>query len=1090
MTQPASYYPDFHHQVPWGADPNDPQAVDTYASATSMVRSIDRMPRGQQYELAQARVQDSMVVFRDPDEYLNPANTSSPYYPFVQPYRRMISQAVWPKSPGSGSNLLNLNNWRVPADGSFESYAVGTTPEFLTAYSVSGAAPSVTTSNPQAGTQSLTYDVPTSASGPRAGIEFDAPCVPGQQYTTSAYVRQTSASTQIIRISDQVLANDQFNRTTANGYGTASAPLAAGGAWSWTGGAAAARSTVPATPYAPGYAQVAMSSVNTNYWDTLAISVRDVRCRTRIRVPEVATGGEMQAGLVARWTWPGSDTYEAVLIFSTAATVQLRVGKRVATAFTSLDTYDLEGVYYQAGDEFYLDFQVTGDVLRAAAWRDGSPAVDLETAAQCTVSDTSITGAGAVGTFSWLHASNTNVTPAFRFHGYSAVGAVEGSSTATTGSYVRLSVTYTATAPRHAVTIITTQGTALAGTVNVDSVMHNTGAAAGTFASTGSTIYPMAARHIERFPRSYEQVGFVGICQAPTVDALAALAAIDLPSDYDHAVMQLSPDYYWPLSGGENSTLYPDATGNNNPPLGLNISKYGVGELPRGGTAMDIPGGAGATGVTFTPPSPASGSTVAATVLGLGRLSESPRQPFVIPRSLAGVNGVWRLTVAVWVRAEDNGVSQSAFYPSKQLSSTAGQAFVPLYMNIDGTFSYSNVGTTGTIHLLNSGTGLSGINPVDGQPHLLVGIVVQDTTGDTTIYRYIDDVLDGVNTATTASLGGSLRGQTDSLSVGATDDGSSFLAVVNGAMSRLAVWNRELSPTETAALWAAGQGYPGETSLDRVERHFVSGGFYGPRRISNGDFVATGDGDPITTMQAPSWTGSIDLLSDTQGTVRAEQGRLWAAPDGYVSVEGRAARFLRLTPDWTLGEDTAAGEIPYLGNIGFDYDPTFVFGDVSVTRPGGATSLGGLRADVAATKRRYFPRAFGMSGDFETDQQAQDCADFIYYSHRAANMRVENVTVNPAANPTLWHFALSVEIGDRIRVKRRAKAANSGAGITLSADYFVENVNPRGLDFERGTYFVDLELSPIGTGPGPTAQPWILEDTTLSVLDSTTVLGF
>ena len=152
--------------------------------------------------------------------------------------------------------------------------------------------------------------------------------------------------------------------------------------------------------------------------------------------------------------------------------------------------------------------------------------------------------------------------------------------------------------------------------------------------------------------------------------------------------------------------------------------------------------------------------------------------------------------------------------------------------------------------------------------------------------------------------------------------------------------------------------------------------------------------------------------------------------------------------------------------------------------------MGGLAADVAATNRRYFPRTFGASGDFETDQQAQDYADWVFYTHRAPNMRVETVTVNPVANPTLWHFALSVEIGHRIRVKRRAKAGNSGAGFTMTLDYFVENVTPRDLNFENGTYFVDLELSPVGTGPGPTVQPWILEDATLSVLDSTTVLGF
>lgn len=1089
----AAYYPDFTHQVPWAADPNDPQAARTYNDITAMVRSIDRIPRGRQYELGVSRVEESMYTLRDPDERLNPVNGSSALYPYVQPYRELMSQAVWPKAPGADSNLLNLNNWRVPADGSFESYALGSTPEFLTAWNTSGAvAPSVINVAPQQGTQCLSYNVATSATG-RYGIEWDVPCVPGQQYTTSAYVRQNGASTQVIRISDQVLANDSFNRTTSGGFGTAAAPLAAGGLWSPIGGAAGARSTVAATLYGSGYAQTALAVINTNYWETLPISTRDVRCRVRLAIPVIATGGEIQAGVVSRWTFPGSDTYEAVLIFSTAQTVQLRVGKRVATVFTSLGTYDLQGVYYQPGDEFYLDFQVTGDLLRAAAWRVGAPAVDLTTDAQVSVTDGSITGAGAVGLFSWLHASNTNTLPvAIRWFNYSAVGSVEGTTTSVTASYVRLSVTFTATAAYHSASMLTSYGTATTGLVRVDAIMHNTGAAAGTFSSTGSTIYPMGARHVERWPRTYEQAGFVGITKAPAVDALAALAAISLPSDYDHEVMRLSPDFYYPLTGGEHSTLYPDVTGNNNPPLGLNISKYGIGTLPAGGAAMSIPGGGGATGVTFTPPSPPSGNTVAATVLGLGKLSESPQQPFVIPESLAGVNGVWRLTVAAWIRVQDNGVGQSVFYPSKQVSSTAGMTFIPLYMNADGSFVYSNVSAAGTLHLLSSGTGLSGIDPLDGEPHLLVGITVQDTTGDTVIYRYIDDVLDGVNSATTASLGGPLRGQTDSLSVGATDDGASFLAVVNGAVSRLAIWNRELSPTETGRLWSAGQGWAGETALQRVERHFVSGGFYGPRRLGYGDFnpLTTGDGAPLTTMQAPSWTGSIDLLTDTQNTVVAEQGNMWVAPDGYVSVEGRAARFLRLSPDWTLGEDTAAGEIPYLGNVGFDFDPTFVYGDVAATRPSGATAVGGLAPDVAAAKRRYFPRAFGLSADFETDQQAQDCADFTFYSHRAPNMRVETVTINPAANPALWHFALSVEIGQRIRVKRRAKAGNSGAGFTLSLDYFVENVTPRGLDFDRGTYFVDLELSPIGTGPGPTVQPWILEDPTLSVLDSTTTLGW
>lgn len=1077
----ADYWPDLYHGVAWAADPNDPIGVPVYTDLTQYVMGIDRIQRGRDYELAVTRVFDSTFTFYDANEYLNPVNSSSPYYPYVQPYRKIVSKAVWPK--GSTGNLLNLNNWRVPFDGTMESYTVGNTPEWITA---STGTPFITAANPWQGTQSLTWS--TSASSIRQGIQWSVPCIPGQQYTLSAYIRQTAASTQIIRISDQVLTSTTFNRTTASGWGTDSAPLAVGGAWTGTGGANSERSTVAATSTASGYAMMSVAAVNSNRWQTSASTALDVRQRVRVQIPVVATGGEIQQGSVARWSGGGANCYEAVLIFGTDRSVTLRVGKRVASVFTSLSSEVLNGVNYQAGDEFYIDWRVTNDEIRATAWRDGEPPQDVLDSPLVFANDSSITTAGSYGMFYWLHASNTNTLPvAMRCYNYSAVGAVEGSTTAATGSYQRLSVTWTATAPYHTATLVT-QGTALASTVNADGIMLNTGASAGTFTGTGSTIYPLLSNSIERFPRTYDAAGFLGICQAPTVDALANLAAIALPSDYDYQVRALGPDYFWTLGGGQGTTLYPDATGNGNPPLGLNISKFGIGDLPTGGTALDVPGGAGMTGVTFTAQTPNS-NNMPGTVLGTGRLADVPQAPFVLPSNLAPAGGVWAVTVAAWVKCSDTGAGQSVFYPSKQLSASAGAAFVPAYMNADGSSAFTNVGADGTVYALSSGTGLSGIDPTDGLPHLHITIVTQDSAGSTFVFRYIDDVLDGANSALTSALGGVLRGQTDSLSVGATDDGSRFLAPVNGTVSRLAVWNRELSPFECTSLYQAGAGIE-ETSGDRLERDLEQGGFRGTTRIDTADTLSYVLGDPVTLMGPPGWTGQMDALTRGQDIALAEQGTFWAAPDGAVTLEGRAVRFLRLTPGWTLGEDTAGGEYPYLGDLEFDLDPTFVYTDVEVSRPGGAVAQGGLAADVAAARRRFFPRGYSQTSDYATDEQVQDAADWVFYSHRAPNLRLASITLDPAAYPTLWPFVLGAEIGQRGRVRRRAKAGNAGAGLTMSAEYFIESVSHIGLDPETGRWQFRLLLSPVGSGPGPTVQPWILEDATYGVLDSTTVLGF
>ena len=209
-----SSLPDLWYGIGWNVDPNDTSAVPSWTDHSSMVTRVDEIARGRQYELGQSMAAQPTIRFRDPSEHLNPANTASPYAPWLLPYRHLANLAVWPVL-GTG-NLLNSGTWRVPYDGSFESYAVGAIPGWLAGLETT---PVVTTANPQQGTQSLTYAVASSTT--RQGITYAVPCVPGRQYASSAYVRQTSASTQQIWVTDQILVNDQFEqRTVANGWGT------------------------------------------------------------------------------------------------------------------------------------------------------------------------------------------------------------------------------------------------------------------------------------------------------------------------------------------------------------------------------------------------------------------------------------------------------------------------------------------------------------------------------------------------------------------------------------------------------------------------------------------------------------------------------------------------------------------------------------------------------------------------------------------------------------------------------------------------------------------------------------------------------
>lgn len=1082
----AAYFPDIYSFIAYNADPGDPQAVPYWVTAPTWV-GVDEISEGKQYELGQTRAEDSKFIYRDVDEYLNPVNTSSPYYPFAQPYRRSMHQAVWSK--GSTGNLLNLLNWEVPADTSFESYAVGTLPSWVTLTTVNAL---VSTNNPFQGTKCLEGATTTATN--RQGIQFEVDCVPGQQYTTSAYVRQAVANTQLIRISDQVLTTDQFSRNTASGWGTPS-NVSLGLAWTFSGGAAGDRSTTAATPYADGYASMSQGSVNVARYALQAHSTRDVRQRVRFGVPAVATGGYISQGFVVRYT-DASNHYYIELRYNTDSSVTLRAVSRVAGVDTQVATATLDGVRYTTSDQFYVDVWLTASVLRVAAWRMGDITPDIVDGTSpdwniTYTSATTIAGTGQTGLRFMLESTNTNALPVVATcYNYSAVGSIEGTSTSATGAYNRVSVTYTATAPRHTITVATTFVAGLAGAVYYDAIMHNTGAAAGAYTTTGSTIYPVTAPYIERLPREWDLAGFEGWCAAGCVDGLAAWSSIGLSTEYEYAVRQLHPDYYYPLTGGANSTVFPDTSGNVNPPLILDISKYGLGTLPAGGSALDIPGGPGLTGVEFFPPSPPTGTKLAGTALGVGKRTGEPTSgQFVVPASLTGVGGIWRMTACCWVKVADSAAGQTALFASRIVNATNGYGYVPIQLNLVGSTVYTNYSpAAGTTYSLLSGSGLSGINIEDGQPHLLMGIVVQDTAGDTIVYRYIDDQLDGVATATTASLGGPLGAQSDSLGVGCINDGYQFAAIVDGTIGQVAIWNRELDPSETLNLYYAGHtAFAGETSCNRIARHAKLAGYVGATRIPQVDIVAVGD--PITTMQAPSWSGKMDLLTDSQNTAVAEIGTLWAEADGAIAFQLRETRYLALTPSFTLGEDTAAGEYPYL-DVAFDYDPTFVYADVTVDRFGGAVVTGGYARDIARARARLFGRTFTASGDFERDGQAQDYADWVFYSHNAPNLRVEEVTLDPVSYPALWPLALGLRIGQRVRVKRRAKAANGGAGLTMSADYFVETRRLRDINFQHGTWKLSVVLSPIGAAPGPTFQPWVLEDSTLGVLGTTTVLGF
>lgn len=1054
--------PDIYYGICFNRDPGDATTASTWADFTANLLSVSDLARGKDYELGQALAADPLVRIRDVDENLNVANTSSPYAGLIEPYRETCLLGVWP-NPCAG-NLVNSGTWRgnkiAAYDPSFESYADGAAaPNWMTA--VGGVTPAITTSNPQQGTKSVTYSVASTAT--RQGISWPVWCIPGRQYTASAYVRQATASTQVIAVGDATAGVDRFARTTASGWGTATG-VDAGGAWTVTGGAAADYSTSAATQTA---AQ-SNTALNTPHYSTISANVLDSTTYVTVSCPVIATGATIDIGVVSRYA-DASNHYRAFAQFNTDSTVSLRIVKRVAGVDTTLATL-ATGLTYTAGQQFRLKSTTAGNTMSARIY----PATQTESARWDTgnVTDASISVPGAVGCRSIINTGNTNTLPvAATFTAFSSIGVITGTSTTSTGAYVRLSVTFTASQPGAVhVAEVVTQGTAVAGAVNIDAIQHEQGAAASAFTTTGSVIYPIFRNYAERFTKRWSSAGFEGFIEAPCVDAFAALNAIKLSTEYAAAIASTSPVHYWRLNDGTDTEQFADTASNGGPPMQYSVSKYGTGIAPVPQTAITMAGDSGATGVKFTATGTGVNWTQAGTSLGIGQGNSTI--PIYSPSS---TTPTWSISAAAWYAAVPNGEVQQVFGAFQRASVTNRYWYSPFDINLfgntlagsfhDGGFS-ANVGSTTP-------------NAGDGNPHFVVMTVTQDAT-NTTLKLYYDGALNSTNVIANSFFGGPLAAPASTVCVGGLFDGSNFGRMLGGTVAHCATWDREITGTEVMTLWNAGLGYVGETTGARTARHLALGAYVGATRISAGS----------TTMQAPTWTGSIDLLSDMQATTVAEQGTSWVAPDGAVVLEGRQDRWLRLDATLVLGENTAGGEYPYLGDIVYDFDPMYVYPDVQVTRNNGTTTVGGTAADVATASRRYFPRSYSASVDVQTDQIAQDIADWVFNTHDAPLLRLEDLVLDPSSNPVLWPVALGLEIGRRITVKRRAKAANAGAGITMSSDFFVEKVATPQINFETGEWTVRLQLSPIGAGPGVTMQPWILGDSRYSVLGQTTVLGW
>lgn len=467
------------------------------------------------------------------------------------------------------------------------------------------------------------------------------------------------------------------------------------------------------------------------------------------------------------------------------------------------------------------------------------------------------------------------------------------------------------------------------------------------------------------------------------------------------------------------------------------------------------------TGITGA--NPATGDILGSVTMGSTNIVpyDGDRTCASFTNGVIRVGGAARITSSRW--------SLNAVFQTTTSATNFDTIFSQRPPNTDGIWLF--IASDGTLVVSSSpSAGPGGLTACDdGATHYAVV-----TYNGTTLSLYLDGSLNdsSAETWTPNAL--------DDIAI-ASNQANSILDFV-GSLAHVALWDGiVLSATQVSDLYNAGaNGLTGEPTGTRLRRilDYVGWPGFGLTTAADRD-IDTGS----STVGAFNLSGgsALDYLQTLHDT---EQGQFYMGLDGAMSSDSvfkvcwRQRHALLTssrssTSQATFGDD--GSELKY-ADILVDYGENRLFNEGRVSRSGGAEQS---YADVES-QREYFKRPYEKSGLlYANDNDSFDHATWAVNRYSDPALRIIGLVIKPQRDPSnLWPQVLGREIGDRITVKRRPQ----GVGSVISKEAVIEGVEHSMSDGEWTTVWRLSEAD--------TTAYWVLDDSNLSVLDTTTIPAF
>lgn len=176
----------------------------------------------------------------------------------------------------------------------------------------------------------------------------------------------------------------------------------------------------------------------------------------------------------------------------------------------------------------------------------------------------------------------------------------------------------------------------------------------------------------------------------------------------------------------------------------------------------------------------------------------------------------------------------------------------------------------------------------------------------------------------------------------------------------------------------------------------------------------------VNVIRTQTELGGTTALEQIQLMADTDLGAVFTDTYGDIVFHAASHRYAVRAPKVVFGERTDLGEIPYGQDVRVDYDERLIYNDIAVTQGSatdGPTTVG--RAMDQTSVDSYFKRTLNKTFPIASGRELQDTANELLARYQEPHARIEPLTVNPAANPSLFAVALGVEIGDYVRFNRR-----------------------------------------------------------------------